>query len=195
MDPAMKPPNDKPKSSKQSGFTLLEAVISTAVITVGLVTLLAVFAMAVASTQSIQMDTIARQRATQALESIFTARETAQIRFAQIQNTSAGGPGIFIGGMVPLTDPGPDGLEDTADDVSPTPIILPGSTGSVTGSNPSTVTISLANFQRQIQINNVNDANGNPVNNLRQVIVTVQYPTANGKQRSYTVQALVSAYR
>jgi len=183
------------KRKRQLGFTLLETVVAIAVLTFGIVTLLGVFAMAVASTQSIQLDTIARQRATQALESVYTARETAQIQFNQIQNTSAGGPGIFIGGMVPLTDPGPDGIEDTADDVPPAPIVLPGNTGSVGGANPSTVTISLANFQRQIQINNVTDANGNPVNNLRQVIVTIQYPTANGKQRSYTVQALISIYR
>ncbi len=183
------------KRNCQQGFTLLETVVAIAILTFGIVTLLGVFAMAVASTQSIQLDTIARQRATQALESVYTARQTAQIQFNQIQNTSAGGPGIFLSGMIPLTDPGADGIEDTADDVPPAPITLPGNTGSVGGANPSTVTISLANFQRQIQINNVNDASGNPLNNLRQVIVTIQYPTANGKQRSYTVQALISVYR
>jgi type II secretory pathway pseudopilin PulG len=183
------------RSDSQRGFTLLEAIISTAILTIGIVALLAVFAVAVASTQSIQLDTIARQRATQALESIFTARASAQITFNQIQNAGGGGPGIFLGGMLPLTDPGPDGLEDTIDDVPPAPIILPGPTGTVGGANPSTNVISLANFQRQIQINNLNDAAGNPISNLRQVIVTIQYPTSNGKQRSYSIQALVSAYR
>jgi type II secretory pathway pseudopilin PulG len=176
------------RANSQGGFTLLEAVISTAILTIGLVALLAVFAVAVSSTQSIQMDTIARQRASEALESIFTARASAQITFNQIQNAGAGS-GIFLAGMRPMTDPGPDGLEDTADDVAAAPIQLPGPTGSVAGPNPSTNTISLANFQRQIQINNTND------NNLRQVIVTVQYFGANGKPRTYTVQALISGYR
>ena len=183
------------KKNRQGGFTILEAVISAAIVTVGLVALLAVFAVAVGSTQSIQLDTIARQRATEALESVFTARQTAQITFDQIQNASAGGPGIFLPGMVSLTDPGPDGLEDTADDVPPAPIYVPGSTGSMGGSNPSTVQISLANFQRKVLISNVTDATGAVNPNLRQIVVTIQYPTANGHPRSYTVQALISSYR
>lgn len=183
------------KKNRQRGFTILEAVISAAIVTVGLVALLAVFAVAVGSTQTIQLDTIARQRATEALESVFTARETAQVTFAQIQNQSAGGPGIFASGMLPLTDPGPDGLEDTADDVPPAPISVPGSTGSMTGANPSTTQISLANFQRKVQINNVTDAIGNVNANLRQIVVTIQYPISNGSLRSYTVQALISSYR
>jgi prepilin-type N-terminal cleavage/methylation domain-containing protein len=190
MDAAMMNRPDQPKRTRsQRGFSLLEVVISTAILTVGLVALLAVFAVAVSSTQSIQLDTIARQRASQALESIFTARASAQITFNQIQNAGGGGPGIFLSGMLPLTDPGPDGLEDTIDDVPPASIILPGPTGSVAGANPSTNTISLANFQRQVQINNTNDAS------LRQIIVTVQYLGANGKPRTYSVQALISSYR
>lgn len=182
--------------NRQRGFTILEAVISAAIVTVGLVALLAVFAVAVGSTQTIQLDTIARQRATEALESVFTARETAQVTFAQIQNSSAGGPGIFAPGMLALTDPGPDGLEDTADDVSPAPINVPGPTGSMTGANPSTTQISLSSFQRQVQINNVADPVTGAVNpNLRQIVVTIQYPTPNGHLRSYTVQALISSYR
>jgi type II secretory pathway pseudopilin PulG len=194
MDSAMTKPQPE-RAKAERGFTLLEAVISTAILSVGLVALLAVFAVAVASTQSIQLDTIARQRASQALESIFTARAAAQITFNQIQNSGGASPGIFSPGMLPLTDPGPDGLEDTIDDVPPAPIVLPGPTGTIGGANPSSNVISLANFQRQIQINTVNDANGNPLNNLRQVVVTIQYPTSNGKLRSYSVQALVSAYR
>ena len=189
------PKQNSENKRRQGGFTILEAVISAAIVTVGLVTLLAVFAVAVGSTQTIQLDTIARQRASEALESVFTARETAQITFAQIQNASAGGPGIFAPGMIALTDPGPDGLEDTADDVPPASIYVPGSTGTMTGTNASTSQISLASFQRQVQINNVTDINGAVNPNLRQIVVTIQYPTANGHLRSYTVQALISSYR
>jgi hypothetical protein len=98
--------------------------------------------------------------------------------------------------MLPLTDPGPDGLEDTADDVPPAPISVPGQTGSMGGANSSTVQFSLASFQRQVQINNVTDPATGAVNpNLRQIVVTIQYLIANGTQRSYTVQALISSYR
>lgn len=183
------------RKKKQAGFTLLEAVISMAVVTVGLIGVLASFAAAIGSTSMVQSDTIARQKATEALESIYTARQTAQLAFDKIQNVSAGGNGIFVGGMNPLTDPGPDGLDGTLDDVSAAPITVPGYTGSQTGSSASTQQISLSNFQRQITITNVNNPDGSLNANLRQVTITVQYPSPQGQPRSYTVQALVSAYR
>ena len=173
-------------TSKQKGFTLLEAMISTVVLTIGLVAVLSVFAVSVTSMQNVQMDQIARQKATESLESIFTARQTAQLSFAAIQNTPNG---IFTPGMVPLSDPGKDGLDGTGDDVvPPAPITVPGSSGVLDGIHDKT--ISLANFQRQIQIVNI------PAEpNVRQVIVTVQYPGPRGNMRGYTVQALISSFR
>jgi hypothetical protein len=180
---------------KQRGFSLLEAVFSTAILTVGLVAMLAVFAVALGSTQSIQMDTIARQKATETLESIFTARQTSQTSWDKIQNKSVGGPGIFVAGLQSLKDPGPDGLDGTDDDVAPAPITVPGNTGTEVGANASTSQISLVNFKRQIQINNVNNADGTVNANLRQIIITIEYPGPNGKPRDYLVEALISSYR
>jgi len=76
---------------------LVEAMISVVVLTIGLVAVLSVFAVAVSSMQNVQMDQIARQKATETLESIFTARQTAQLSFASIQNTPNG---IFTPGIV-----------------------------------------------------------------------------------------------
>jgi type II secretory pathway pseudopilin PulG len=178
----------KQKDDKQSGFSLLEAVISMAVVTIGLIGILASFAAALGSTSAVQASTIARQKATETLESIYTERQTAELSFDRIQNISAGGPGIFVAGMVPLTDPGPDGLDGTLDDVAAAPITVPGYTGSQTGSAPSSQAISLASFKRQITITDVNT-------NLRQVAITVQYLGPQGAPVSYTIQALISAYR
>ena len=50
--------------------------------------------------------------------------------------------------------------------------------------------ISLVGFQRQIQIVNIPSEP-----NVRQVIVTVQYPLKRGNMRSYSVQALISSFR
>jgi len=82
-----------------------------------------------------------------------------------------------------------------SDDVTPpTPIILPGPDGKLNTSDD--VTVSLAAFQRQIQISPALDPNtGAPIPSLKQVVVTVQYPGARGAPRAYTVQALVSQYR
>jgi type II secretory pathway pseudopilin PulG len=176
----------QPIIRKQKGFTLLEAMISTVVLTIGLVGVLSVFAVSVSSMQNVQMDQIARQKATETLESIFTARQTAQLSFAAIQNTPNG---IFTPGMVPLSDAGKDGLDGTGDDVvPPAPITVPGSSGVLDGIHDKQ--ISLANFQRQIQIINIPSEP-----NVRQVIVTVQYPGQRGNMRSYSVQALVSSFR
>ncbi len=174
---------------RQQGFALLETLIAIVVLMIGLLAVLATFAMAIGNTNSAQLDSIARQKATEALESIFTARQTSQINFASIQNVGAG-TGIFANGFNPMTDPGPDGLDGTGDDVPAQPVRLPGPSGVITGGSPPDVMVNLGNFTRQIQIANVP---GNP--NIRQITVTVRYPVPQGWLKSYQVQALISSYR
>lgn len=195
--PAAAGPTLRPNPS-QSGFSLLEVVIAGAVLTVGLLAVLGLFGVALGATQSSQMDEIAHARATQALESIYTARQTNQLAWDSINNvgTMTGNVnGIFNVGMLTLGDPGPDGLDGTVDDITPAaPIILPGPDGKLGTSDDKTV--SLASFQRQIQITPALDpTTGAQIPSLRQVVVTVQYPGARGIPRTYKVQALVSQYR
>jgi type II secretory pathway pseudopilin PulG len=181
-------------SNSEAGFSLLEALISAVVLTVGLLAVCATLAMALSSTQYVQMDTIARQRATQALESIYTARQTATVTFDQIENVSSTGTGIFTSGFVALSDPGPDGIEGTTDDVPAVSASVPGPSGVLVGTTPPDITVDLSKFQRQIAITDVVvDGTTNP--NLRQVQVTVKYPIPAGFYRSYTVQAMISSFR
>ena len=84
------------RASRQRGFTLAETMIAIVVMSIGIVSLLAVFGTAVASTQNAQENLIARQKALETMESIYTARNTQQITFAQIANISNGG--IFTDG-------------------------------------------------------------------------------------------------
>jgi type II secretory pathway pseudopilin PulG len=180
-------------AKRQAGFSLLEVVIAGAIITIGLLAVLGLFGTALAATQSSQLDEIAHARATQALESIYTARQTNQLGFGAIDNTTTG-TGIFTPGMVALSDPGPDGIDGTADDVTPpAPIVLPGPDGVLGTADDKTV--SLAAFKRQIQITNALDATGAPNPNLKQVVVTIQYPGQGGRTSTYTVQSLISAFR
>ncbi|HWF91010.1 MAG TPA: prepilin-type N-terminal cleavage/methylation domain-containing protein [Terriglobales bacterium] len=184
----------KPRCNGQAGFSLLEALISAVVLTIGLLAVCATLALALSSTQNVQLDTIARQRATQALESIYTARQMATITFDQIENVSGTGTGIFTKGFVSLTDPGPDGIEGTTDDVPVTAITIPGPSGTITGSTPPDVSVNLSNFQRSILISDV--VTGGTTNpNLRQIQITIKYPTPAGFDRSYTVNAMISSYR
>jgi len=191
------------RPSAQSGFTLIETMIAMAIMSIGIVTLIAAFATAVNATQNAQENLIARQKALQAMESVYTARNTQQISFAQIANVASGG--IFTNGATQLLCAGPDGLVNTTDDVNcpasgpcaagPECVVLPGPDGIL--GTADDLPMSLANFTRQIQINHVLESDG--VTNdptLKQIIVTVNYTTGgNATPHTYTVNALISAYR
>src|SRR5271165_2302778 len=73
----------------ESGFSLIEVMISIAVLTVGMVSLLGVFGLAMASTQTSQQNLIAKQIADESLESIVTARNTSQLGWDSIQNVGS----------------------------------------------------------------------------------------------------------
>src|SRR5437016_7034670 len=103
-------------SGRQYGFTLLEVLISIVVITIGLISLLGAFAVAMAATQTARQDMVAKQLAEEAMESIITARETADATWDQILNV--GGGGIFVTGLQPIKKPGVDGIIGTADDAA-----------------------------------------------------------------------------
>ncbi|HEX4786288.1 MAG TPA: prepilin-type N-terminal cleavage/methylation domain-containing protein [Candidatus Sulfotelmatobacter sp.] len=190
-------------ASTQDGFTLAETMIAIVVTSVGIIGLLAVFATAVSTTQNAQQNLIARQKALETMESIYTARNTQQINFAQIANISSGG--IFTDGATPLLSAGSDGLVNTADDVDfpaagacpagPECITLPGADG-ILGTTDDTA-MSLANFSRQIRIATVLESDGVTVDpNLKQITVTVSYFSGGSTTaRSYTVNALISAFR
>jgi prepilin-type N-terminal cleavage/methylation domain-containing protein len=184
----------------QHGFTLIEVMISVVVLTVGLVSMLAVFGLSLAATQTAQDDMIAKQLATQTLESIFTARDTSQISWSQIQNVANGG--IFLDGFNQILDPGPDGLEGTADDVLKAPcpgpskcLISPGPDGIL--GTADDVFWPLNNYSRQIVIGPLNDASGNQYSSLRSVTITIRYTANTGTRtpKTYVMSAYISQYR
>src|ERR1700728_277848 len=88
----------KPRS--EHGFTILEVMIATVVMTIGILAVMASFATAIAATESAQEDLIARHKALDAMESIYTARNSQQLPFASINNVVNGG--IFESGALPL---------------------------------------------------------------------------------------------
>jgi type II secretory pathway pseudopilin PulG len=196
----MKAPQAEVRNT-ETGFTIVEAMIACVVLTVGLLAMLAVFAQAVATTQTAQQDQVARQKAIESLESIFTARDTQQIVFSQIANAPTG---IFTLGFTPLWGPGPDGLAGTADDSTTIPtgcptavecVILPGPDGML--GTADDITMPLNNYQRQVAITNVLNADGSINPNLKQVTVTVLYVAEGLKtqQKTYAVTGLISAFR
>lgn len=197
------PAPERVVTTRQSGFSLIEVMISIAILTVGLLAVIGTFATALQSTRWAQEDLIAKQKALEALESIYTARNTSQITFAQIANIGAGG--IFTDGYTQMLAAGNDGLVGTADDANfaangPCPagvenIRLPGPDGIL--GNADDTCMSLANFSRQILIGPVLQQPGNVLNpNLKQITVNLQYFRPGMRApRIYTVQALMSSYR
>lgn len=181
----------------QSGFSLIEVMISMVILVIGLVSMLGVFGVAMATTQTSQQNAIAKQMANEAMESILTARETANVTWAQIQNTGSGG--IFLPGLQPINCPGVDGIIGTVDDAACGPQVLeqPGPNGVYAGTCPPDNCTPLTTFQRSIAITPVVPAGGGPpIATLRSITITIQYNTPQFKvPRNYVMTTFISQYR
>lgn len=183
-----------PKIQSQGGFSLIEVMVSIAIMTIGLVSLLGVFGLAMASTQSSLQNAISKQIANEAMEGILTARQTQNLTWAQIANTGNGG--IFLPGFQPVDCAGNDGIIGTADDAACGPqfLTLPGPDG-IYGT-PDDIQMPLVNYQRQIAIAQALDQNGNPIQTLDTVTITVQYNNPQVKTaQNYVLTTYISEYR
>ncbi|MGB9233212.1 MAG: prepilin-type N-terminal cleavage/methylation domain-containing protein [Terriglobales bacterium] len=186
------------RKEAEAGFSLIEVMVSMVVLTVGLVSLLGVFGLAMASTQTSQQDLIAKQLADEAYESLVTARNTAQINWDQIQNTtSTNCPitgvtpcGIFLVGPQQIYSGGSDGIFGTADDASSAQrqtLHDPGPDG-IFGTADD-VYIPLTGYQRTIALTDVDTT-------LRNVTITIQYTTPQWKtQKTYVLSSYISEFQ
>ena len=173
------------------GFGTLEVLASLFVVTIALTSLLALFGHAIATMKLTQDLLIAKQKAREALESIYTARNTRQISYDNIQNVADAG--IFLDGFQPLRRPSTDGLIGTADDGAIETLRLPGADGLLnTGDDEIRV---LSTFDRQIQIDPILYADDTVNPDVRKVTVSIRYTTPLGGQRTYVVESYISRFR
>ena len=184
---------------------MLEVVISMAVLTVGMVSLLGVFGLAMASTQTSQQDMIAKQLANESYESIVTARNTAQMTWDDIQNVGSGNCpitgtatcGIFLNGVQPIYNAGADGIYGTADDAASGEQTLqdPGADGIYQTADD--VMIPLTGYQRTILFATVYGRGlATPWPSVRAVTITVQYSTSQTNQpKTYILNSYISQYQ
>jgi type II secretory pathway pseudopilin PulG len=178
--------------TRQRGFGLIEAMIASIILIVGLVALGGLFAQSLTSLQYTREDLIAKQKAREALEGVYTARNDATIGFAGIQNVNSGG--IFLNGFQPLFLAGPNGIVGTAGQSTILDRqVLPGPDGII--GTADDVILPLNNFQRQILIQPLFDANGNMSPDIRQIAVTVQVTSAQRGTRNYTVTGYISRFQ
>jgi hypothetical protein len=194
MDPVksfFKPANSR-ITSRQSGFGLIEAMISSVILIVGLAALAGLFAQSLTFLQYTREDLIAKQKAREALEAVYTARNDGTIGWAGIQNTNRGG--IFLGGFQPLFLAGPNGIVGTAGQTAILDRqILPGPDGIL--GTADDVIIPLNNLQRQILIEPLIDATGNTSPDIRKITVTVQVNSVQRGTRNYTVIGYISRFQ
>jgi len=173
---------------KEKGFTLLETMIAGGVLVFGILSLSTIFTSGLQSSNNTQIEYIAQQKAQQALESIFTARDTHTLSWAAINNVSKGG--VFLDGPQPMLAPGPDGIVGTKDDDATNPDTI------VVGPGPDNI-LGTADDD-QINLNPwmtrtiaFTPVNGTP--NLNQITVTINYKY-QGKNYSFTLTTYISNY-
>jgi type II secretory pathway pseudopilin PulG len=180
----------------QAGFMLLETMIAALVLSIGLVGLAAILAQGLAYMNVSQYEYIAQQKASETIESIFTARNQGQATWSTICNVGSTvcSNGIFLIGAQTLCDPGPDGIVGTSDDyssggcaVTADAVLQPGTDGTFT--TPTRIPLSTYNFQRTITISSVSG-----VANLRQIQVTITYRAGRWPTQSYTLTAAISNF-
>lgn len=179
-------------SKLQGGFTLLEAMIAMVILSVGILSLAAVYAQGIQVATMTQYDYIAEKQADEAVETIFAARDSKLLAWTNIRNsTGAGGPndGVFLNGPQPLLAPGLDGLYGTGDDdaTSPTVVIVDPGPDKILGTKDDVV-IPLTNMTRTIVISDVPGESG-----LRQIAITLDY-TVGSMSRHFTLVSYIAEF-
>ena len=166
----------------QAGFSLIETMFAIGVLSVAALGMAGIFAQGMAKTASSPGEVLATQKAAAAIESVFSARDSHTITWAQLRNVSNGG--VFKNGPQPLTTDGPDGVIGTADDGPVESVELPGVDQQLGTGDDKTVTLS--GFTREIVLTDVEA-------DLRKITVTITYK-AGAATRSYTLTALISTF-
>jgi hypothetical protein len=172
----------------ESGVSLIETMIAMLVLTVGAIGMAAMFLQGMRTTASSPSELVATQKAAEAIESVFSARDSHTITWDELRNTDQG---IFVKNPQPMMVAGSDGILGTADD---------GKIGNATGVLESVVlpgpdqdlsktadnkTETLRGFTREIRISDVTD-------DLRLITVIIEYP-AGAATQTYTLTAYISA--
>ena len=165
---------------RERGLTVLEVSVASFVLTTGLLASALTMVVGVSSTYKSQQRLIAKQKARETLESVFTARNTQHITYNQIRNvsdTTVFTPpvaGIFVDNWQPIKSAGSDGIVNTADDTDPIETITLAGADGLVGTTDD-VTVQLTGYERRITITNILLPDGNPDPDIRRLTVEVRY--------------------
>jgi prepilin-type N-terminal cleavage/methylation domain-containing protein len=166
----------------QAGFSLVETIVAIGVLSVGALGLAGIFAVGVQKTITSPDELLATQKATEAIESVFSARDSHLVTWTQLRNVNAAG--IFLNGPQQMKVDGPDGVVNTADDGAVESMVLPGADQLL--GTADDVTQTLARFTREIRIVDLSA-------DLRSVTVTITH-LAGQVVSTYTLTAYISTW-
>lgn len=161
---------------------MIETVFAIGVLSVAALGMAGIFTQGMQKTASSPAELIATQKAAEAIESVFSARDSHSLPWSKLQNTNYGG--IFKVGPQPMTEGGPDGVVGTNDDGPVESTQLPGVDQMLGTADDKTST--LAGFTRQIVIVDKSV-------DLREITVIITYKSGP-TTRSYTLTALISTF-
>ena len=180
--------NDIRSNKRERGFTLIETMIAMVILSFGILSVAACYTQGIQASNSNQMSFIAQQKAQEAMETIFTARDSGTLTFANIANVSQGG--LFLDGPQRLCDAGPDGVLGTADDNCNMPNVIVTGPGSdnILGTGDDTVINLNPWMTRTIAITPVNGTQ-----RLNQVTITVNY-TYQGRTSQFVLVSYISGW-
>ena len=175
-------PTTRNPHANQSGFSLIDTMLGMLILGTGLLSLALAVSQGMIFMSTSHYQEIAKQKASEAIETVTSARDTLVIPWIQIENVSKGG--VFLDGPQPLRVPGPDGLVNTADDGAVECETLPGPDGKL--GTADDIVLPLTDFTREIKITDI-------ATNLRQILVTVTY-TVGKVTRSYQLITYISSF-
>jgi prepilin-type N-terminal cleavage/methylation domain-containing protein len=183
--------------SDERGFTLLEVLIAMAVMVGGLLAVAYGIGLGLEATQMSTMETIAREKAREAMEDVFTARDTSTITFSQICNIPLTGPNtnncLFVNGPTPMYTADNYGLVNTTNAASD-PIETyqtPGADG-ILGTADDPPPYNLTGFQRQIVVTPIESSDG--YTQLAEITVTIIFNPLPWTTHYVTMVAIMSPY-
>jgi type II secretory pathway pseudopilin PulG len=170
-----------------AGFTLIEVTVGMMLLMIGTLALAGGIAIGARRLTGSQDQMLASERAAEAAESVFKARDNRTLTWAQIRNVAGGSGadgGIFLDGAKDIRAPGTDGLVNTADDGALEMIITPGADGLL--GTADDLQTPLYGMTREIEIRDISAT-------LRQLRVIVRYRSALGTQQ-FVLTTFLSAY-
>ena len=175
-------------SQDQRGFGLVETVIGLSILAFGLLGIGAAFSQGMRSMAGSNYDILAREKAAETIESVFTSRDTKTVSWAEIRNvqgeTGSDG-GVFLDGEQPLRLAGDDGLLNTEDDAEEIETLTQAGPDGEPGTGDDIVQ-PLTEFTRQILIIQLGPT-------LRRLRVVVRYKVG-AEARQYEIVTYISSY-